>query len=246
MIKQQLLTSLCVVWRWWGLSFEFLIYETTIKKTSGECSLFSLHTKPAVSYTPFKQVFPLSPWIVWAVTLRQHRSLSKRKWQEQDVQIISNVRRAVPRHVSLHSWVLTWGLRARVGAFLGPSLPMCSVGDRVRGPKTFSISTVSNGNNQSPWTHFNLSSTLALNEERKKCSKCGPHINVTHKLTHKQMQMHTEMNTELDSYTEYKLIVGPWEHGSTKIKLGSGSVSACCGFCGGSCWLPRTHAHTIF
>lgn len=35
--------------------------------------------------------------------------------------------------------------------------------------------------------------------------------------------------------TEYVLIVDPWESGSSKIKLGpgSGSVSACCGFCGG-------------
>lgn len=32
MSKLQLLTHLYVVWRWWGLSFEFLIYETTIKK----------------------------------------------------------------------------------------------------------------------------------------------------------------------------------------------------------------------
>lgn len=31
-IKKKALTHLCVVWRWWGLSFEFLMYETTIKK----------------------------------------------------------------------------------------------------------------------------------------------------------------------------------------------------------------------
>lgn len=110
-------------------------------KTSGESSLFFLRKKTGVSHTPFKQV-----------TLRQHRSLPKRKWQEQDVQIISNVRRAVPRHVSLHSLVLMWGLRAHVGALLSPSLLIYSVGDGERGLQPLSISKVSNGNIQEPKT----------------------------------------------------------------------------------------------
>lgn len=69
-----------------------------------------------------------------------------------------------------------------------------------------------------------------------KTQSVSPRINVIH--------IYTEMNVKLDAYTECILIVGPWECGSTKIKLGSGSVSACCGFCGGPHWLPHTHTQS--
>lgn len=139
MIKLQLLTHLCVVWRWWGLSFEFLSYETSIKKHLVNIVSFPFAQNQQTLILPSSRFFlPLLSGQFEAVTLRQHQRLYKRKWQEQDVQIISNARGAVPRHVSLHSWVLTWGLRARVWAFHGPRVLMCFVGAGGKGPKSFS------------------------------------------------------------------------------------------------------------
>lgn len=59
---------------------------------------------PSTAHGCLNQALPcVLPGYFGAVILNQHSSLSERKRQEQDVQIISNVRAAVPRHVSLHS-----------------------------------------------------------------------------------------------------------------------------------------------
>lgn len=73
------------------------------------------------------------------VTPRQHQGLFKRKWQEQDVQNISAVSGAVPRHVLLHSRVLTWRLRAPAGAFQGPGLFMYLRRGWGKGTTTLSV-----------------------------------------------------------------------------------------------------------
>lgn len=96
------------------------------------------HQQPLV--LPSSRIFlPRLPGQFEAVTLHQHQGLYKRKWQEQDVQNISNVRGAVPSHVFLHSRVLTWRLRARAGAFQSPGLLVYLCGGRGKRTRTLAV-----------------------------------------------------------------------------------------------------------
>lgn len=99
---------------------KFLNYEIPIKKNIW-CVVCVTHQQ-SLALPSSRFFLPCLPGQFEAVTPRQHQGSCKRKWQEQDVQNISNVRAAVPRHVLLHSRVLTWRLRARAGAFQGPGL----------------------------------------------------------------------------------------------------------------------------
>lgn len=116
------------VGRWWGL-WGFLLWNNHKKKHLVNVVYFPFTQNQQSLILLSSRLFPFLPGYFEAVTLRQHRSLSKRKRQEQDVQIISNLRGAVPRHVSLHSWVLTRGLRAGAGV-TGPKSSHILFGER--------------------------------------------------------------------------------------------------------------------
>lgn len=150
----------------------------------------------------------------------------------------------MPRHVSLHSWLLTWGLRARVWGFPGPKPSWMLCSGWGKGPQPFSICS----------PQLVMETSKSLNPKQPPGTWWGKkeipkhklwftqHINVIHNVSCKQMQK-KKKNLQLEAYTEHTLTVGPREHGSTKIKLrsGCGSISAHCGFCGGFC-----AAHTQF
>lgn len=113
-----------------------LNYEIPVKKHLVYVCV--THQQPLV--LPSSRFFlPRLPGQFEAVTLHQHQGLYKRKWQEQDVQNISNVRGAVPSHVFLHSRVLTWRLRARAGAFQSPGLLMYLCGGHGKRTRTLAV-----------------------------------------------------------------------------------------------------------
>lgn len=200
---------------------KFLNYEIPIKKNIWR-RVCVTHQQSLVA--PSSRFFlPRLPGQFETVTLRQHQGLYERKWQEQDVQNISTVSGAVPRHVFLHSRVLTWRLGAHAGAFQGSGLLLYLCRGWGKGNRALSVMKAY----RFPETKNSWSS--APNEENGDEDRLPVAL------------MFADSHTDAGTVT-----VGPWERSPSQLQLGSvsGWVSANRGFCGGPAG-GCTHAHPI-